>query len=553
MVRLRRGGRSLGSCKVFTEGLSVKDPLLRRECSSGWHKTLHQAALAGALRSNDVVEAIDLHTDGRIEVQTISWQSYWDRASQSLPGYADALASLAAARSAYIRSNYDLKSAAPYCWAYFRLLRNLLDQHAPKAILHALIGLGSFSVRRWGDPRLPAAAAITVRHPVYLLAKLREPKAYDDPKFLALVCPAAFNGTNVPQLFYYYRQIKIEDDPPASLLVYPAVDMALRTESFGCIEALASALSFKPDPRSRQRAAVIADQAIAPFLAHDLARFETRPELSFVDIGGGSGSLLSEISKRLIRRHGALLAGRKFAWSIVDVMLQDATRRVHHPDLRRHMSYIEYQPETYATWIEREAKTESVARRDIVLICRMLNNLSQINIECTSIPSELEVLAKSASRTTPARFDPVVCLQGDRPDCRGLVASNGRTRLRGGTTFRQASLSDYFRGLLQLTSPAAAAPTTPASLFFPLRRFQTEALYAADRSSILDRLCAIADMVVIEDVDLTPELLGEHLRTSDLHQLAASNATGPTRGPTSNLLCVVRRELAAALPGERIW
>lgn len=505
------------------------------------------------MRSNNLVDAVELHPDGRIEIQTVAWQSYWDRAAQSFPGFADGLTSLAAARSAYIGSNYDLKSAAPYCWAYFRLLRDLLDQRAPKAILHALIGLESFSVRRWGDARPLAAAAITVRHPVYMLARLREPKAYDDPKFLPLVCPAAPNGMILPQLFYYYRQVKIEDDPPASLLVYPAVDMTLRTESFGCVEALASALSFKPDPRSRQRAAVIADQAIAPFLAHDLTRAESRPELSIVDIGGGSGSLLSEISKRLIRHHGALLASRKFAWSIVDVMLQDATRRVHTPDLRRYMSYIDYQPATYATWIEKEAKAESVARRDIVLICRMLNNLSQINIECSSIPSELEVLARSASRTTPARFDPVVCLQGDRPDCQALLVSNGRVRMRGGTAFRQASLSDYFQGLLRLTASAAAAPAVPGSLFFPVRRFRTEALNAADGSSILDRLCAMADMVVIEDVDLTSEILGEHLRTCDLHQLAASNATGRLRRQTSNLLCVVRRELEAALPGDRIW
>jgi hypothetical protein len=522
--------------------------------TTGWDKSLNRAAISSAIRSDQLINKIRVCDGGRLEIECIEWDDYWNPA---LPGLTTEVAlqlhALGAFRKTYIASGYDLSIAPNYCQAYFSLLRSLLKRGSQRSALKSLLGLESFGITQTASDKAHAAGALTIRHPVYLLAKLREPKAYDDPKFLALICPHEVTGSGPAQLFYCYRQIKLQNDPSASLLIYPAVDLASRTESFTCIEAVASALSFKSDPRPRQRAEAIADWAIAPFLKHRSAHYNDRPDLSFADIGGGSGSLLSETSKQLIESHGALLHNRKFAWSIVDLCLQDTTRRTHSPELRRYMSYIDYQAVDYMAWIAEESIRSDCDRYDVVLICRLLNNLSRIKVEHSSSSDVATELTRVRKKPTSPNYHPADCLLGTAPDCESLITSNSRSRLLGGTTFRQASLSDYYQGLHLTSERSPKTQNYNGSLFFPLRRFNPDALVLPDGRSILNQLCRMANLIVIEDVDLTAELLLEHLKSKGLRHLAASDATNRIRMQSASLICVTRRELEAALPGRRIW
>lgn len=528
--------------------------LLHRLASTGWQKTLNRSAISRILRSDQLIDRMMVCGDGRLEVKCVGWDDYWAPARSSLNvENALQLHALKSHRKAYITSGYDLSFAPAYCQAYFCLLLALLTgvKHTPA--LRSLLGLESFDITWWADDKAHAAGAVTIRHPVYLLAKLREPKAYDDPKFLAVVYPHGDTESGPANLFYYYRQIKIQDDPSASLLIYPAIDLASRTESFACIEAASSALSFKPDPRSRQRAAAITNWAIAPFLKHQALHDNWCADLSFVDIGGGSGSLLSEVSKQLIKNHRKLLENRKFVWSIVDLGLQDATRRTHSPELRQYMSYIDYRPADYMTWIAEESTQTDCRKSNVVLICRLLNNLSRINIEHSSKPDLVAELTRVRKRPSPVIYHPADCLRKTAHDCKSLIPSNARTRIHGGTTFRQASLSDYYRGLYQVSERCQMAMNDRSSLFFPVRRFNLDAMLLPEGSSILEHLCQLADLIVIEDVDLTAAVLCEHLKVNSLHNLAACDATDRTRMQSASLLCITRRELESALPGRRIW
>ena len=65
--------------------------------------------------------------------------------------------------------------------------------------------------------------------------------------------------------------------------------------------------------------------------------------------------------------------------------------------------------------------------------------------------------------------------------------------------------------------------------------------------------CALSDLVVIEDIDLTGRALRRHLEANQLTSLAASDATDRARMHGTNLLCVCRREKEELLPGRRIW
>lgn len=91
------------------------------------------------------------------------------------------------------------------------------------------------------------------------------------------------------------------------------------------------------------------------------------------------------------------------------------------------------------------------------------------------------------------------------------------------------------------------------SLYFPIRRFNPAALLLPDGSSLLDRLSQLANLIVIEDVDLTGDILKNHLRESALHHLAASDATNRIRMQLASLFCVTRKACSATLPGRRLW
>lgn len=524
--------------------------LLGQTSLRGWHQALHRSDIQHVLHSGALIHSLTIDEAGHIDFRVCDWDAYWDDAARQDNQLHLWLDHLHAVRKQYLDDDYRLDRAIPYCQSYFELLRNLLMRPDKHDALRALIGLESFGIGWSGCEGFQAAGTITIRNPVYLLAKLREPKAYEDAKFLPVICPQSPALDENAAWFYYYRQIKIQSAPDASLLIYPSVDLSRRSDSFGCIEAVSLALSFKPDPRSRQRGESIADWAVAPFLESQRSIQRGRAEVSFVDLGGGSGALLAEICKRLVREHGPVLGDRKFSWSIVDVSPQDASRRTQSRELRPYMSYLEYLPAEYARWIVEECR-DGHPKYNLALVCRLLNNLSSIEIEFSSDPNVIAELSTVRKRPAPDITHPADCLAGRSPDCRSLVASNSRIRLHGGTTFRQASLSDYFRALHRIRHGSLEAGER--ALYFPVRRFHEEALILPDDSSMLDRLCQLAGMVVIEDVDLHAEVLIDHLKKRGLDHLAASDATDRVRMQSASLLCVCSRELETALPGRQIW
>lgn len=160
-------------------------------------------------------------------------------------------------------------------------------------------------------------------------------------------------------------------------------------------------------------------------------------------------------------------------------------------------------------------------------------------------------LFKKTSCTVSVRR--LVCDGVDAMQASRLVVSTGQVALRGGRSMRQLSLTDYFEALHRLTCDAGQTVDGGSAVFFPVRRFNPEALVLEDGSSLFERLCAIADLVVVEDVDLAPPLLVRHLEYHHLGGLAASDATDGRRTHSGHLLCVARCNLALCLPGRRLW
>ena len=69
---------------------------------------------------------------------------------------------------------------------------------------------------------------------------------------------------------------------------------------------------------------------------------------------------------------------------------------------------------------------------------------------------------------------------------------------------------------------------------------------------MLNRLGLLADLIVIEDVDLHMDIVVEHLKKHELDHLVASDATDRVRMQSASLLCVSRCGRDMTLSGRRV-
>jgi hypothetical protein len=361
----------------------------------------------------------------------------------------------------------------------------------------------------------------------------------------------------VQPLFYYYRQYKLDKQSEISLLLFPAESLAQRTSSFELLEYLTPGVSAKPDPRSRQRAWKITDLAVAPFLSSYFASDdqEQSGEIGLVDIGGGTGSLASNICKRLLASSPDMLSNRKFACSIVDLRLQEPSRYFRRGQLRKNVSYLTYEQADYIDWLQDQDIVPGKWRFDVALACRLFNNLSDFGIGSTDSWHTVKKIGGKTLRKADwinRYYDPPRCLKSDAEGQGRIICSNSHVTLENGKTFRQLSLSKYYQGLHQLSELNETVHSTQET-YFPLRQFNPDCLIMATGQSVFGRLCEIAKVVVIEDVDLSSQNLRDHLRKLGLTQLAASEVSGPIQKQSARLFCLCRKELLPHLPGERIW
>ncbi len=530
---------------------------------SGLDQQWARENIKSALLSEDILSQVLVEANGRIELVRESWADYWKDFLALLPThFGDLLDRLRTTHRGLIKSRFDQACAIKYCFSYFSLLKNILehieaikDNSFRRLLLQKVFGFECFAVK-WavGHEGLSAGTS-TVRNPCYLLSKIRQPRAYDDPKFLPLITVPG--KAESPSLFYYYRQYKIDKQHAISLLLYPAVSIGRRAASFELLEYLTPGVSAKPDPRSRQRSKTITDLAVAPFLSSyfNVQEASQNKEISFVDIGGGTGSLASSICKKLLKTMPGLLKNRKFTCSIVDLRLQQPSRYFRRGQLRRTVSYLTYEQADYLDWLQHQEILPGKYEFDVALICRLFNNLSSFRIDSSDswhVVKRLGGKRFQKPNWVDRDFDPVKCLNPCTERTDKLIASNSQVLLDTGKTFRQLSLSEYYKGLSCLLGSSKANPNSDP-VHFPLRQFNTQCLVLPDGSSAIEKLCGVAKLVVIEDIDISDRHLHDHLKKLRLEHLVASDVSGRTQKHSARLFCLCGKEFSSHIPGRRIW
>jgi len=525
-------------------------------------QTVTRQKIMEVLLSENILVGIHADHHGHTELITQTWGEYWKPVLNDLPDViVQKIEELRITHSQFIVSRFSHKYMARYCFKYFSLLESILQYiqgnrklESHITVLHKVLGFECFSVTLAGGQSPIAAGTSSIRNPCYLLAKIKQPRACDDPKYLALITTPEYSRNG--SLFYHYRQYQLDKELNISLFLYPCNNLQKRHESFSAIEFLTSGFSGKPDPRSRPRADKITDLAIAPFLS-GLQSVEQKNncELNILDIGGGTGILMSSICKRLLSKYSDLLADRKFCCTIVDLNLQDPVRYFRQGEIRRHLSFLSYEPTNYLEWLEKKVPVDGEADFDFTLLCRLLNNASIFTIESTANWDLIKTLGGrqlTQHQWEHNKFLPQNYLGQNLASNESVFLTNGRVELDLKSSFRHLSLTQYYEGLRIVGQGASQATNKVNEVHYPVRSFNPNALLFASGKSILDKLCTISKLTVIEDVDMTSEQLQIHLQKHNLKHIAAS-IIPQSKLHLAKLFCVCKADLANLLPGERIW
>lgn len=530
---------------------------------SGLLQTVTRQRIMEVLLSENILVGIHADHHGHTELITQTWDEYWKPVLNDLPDViVRKVEELRMTHSQLIVSRFLHEFMAKYCFNYFSLLESVLQYikgnyklESYITVLHRILGFECFAVTLAGGQTTIAAGTSSIRNPCYLLAKIKQPRVCDDPKYLALITTPEYSGNG--SIFYHYRQYQLDKELNVSLFLYPCNDLLKRHESFSAIEFLTSGFSGKPDPRSRPRADKITDLTIAPFLS-GLQPIEQKSkcELNILDIGGGTGILMSNICKRLLSKYSDLLADQKFCCTIVDLNLQNPIRYFRQGEIRRHLSFLGYEPTDYLEWLEKKVMVDGEVGFDFTLLCRLLNNASIFTIEATANWDLIKTLGGrqlTRQQWEQGKFLPQNYLGQNLMSGENMFLTNSRVELDSKSSFRHLSLAQYYEGLRIVGWGKSQATNKVNEVYYPVRSFNPNALLFASGRSILDKLCAISRLTVIEDVDMTSEQLRIHLQKHDILKHIAASIIPQSKLHLAKLFCVCKVDFANLLPGKRIW
>jgi hypothetical protein len=111
----------------------------------------------------------------------------------------------------------------------------------------------------------------------------------------------------------------------------------------------------------------------------------------------------------------------------------------------------------------------------------------------------------------------------------------------GGWAFQQLSCSDYFKGIHVVTGGMLSG--SQDAVYIPLREFDAGALLLPSGRSMLSQLLTIARRLVIEDVDLLPCHLDDHIEQFALRDVRVTNLTEQARRRGSTIYLVERKSV----------
>lgn len=516
--------------------------------------------LLSILEKELILTRIKVFDDGRFLTEIKDWSAYWKPLYElDQSETKENLDELRSAWCNYIHSGFSSVLRREFCFRYFLLLDavlfNFRQADFPDSwvdALQATLGFECFGITPVTSQEVLGAGICTLRNPCYLLAKLKMPDAMDGAQFLPIITVA---GASKAELFYHYRQYTLSKDSPLSLLVYPAVPEAKRSASFKLISSFAGRLTSGIDPWTRERAQHLLQHVFQPIIqANSLAKGKT-PSIEFVDIGAGSGSLVSTICRKIYEVSISTGFSPKFRIWSVDLEPADPARFFRAKSLREVIDSLTYIGDDYRRWLSKSQPLPPSSGIRIALVSKLLDVTSRFFVRGLTGEEMRPFMSRISARSNLGTYLPFICLAPNGNGAEALKISNAHIDLKDGKTFAQISLSEFYKGLYFISAPNNFIKDIEKCLFLPIRSFNSECLITSDKRSVIHRLSQECDYTVIEDADLRPQELVEHMKSFSLSSIAVQDLTRALRLIGNHAYVIWSKAITAepSLLGERIW
>jgi hypothetical protein len=509
--------------------------------------------LLSILEKAVILARIKVGDNGYFIAETVEWNSYW------APLYelrnSDVEKKLNALHSVwleYIHSGLEPSWRQKYCYCYFSLLDVVLSRHSDNSnsdnqALWSILGFECFGIIYNSNTEVNAAGISSLRNPCYLLAKLKMPDVMDDPQFLPII---TVRTSGQPELFYHYRQYTLSIGSPISIFLYLAVSEEKRSESFRIINKLAGSIRYAADPWTTERAEQIYRGVISKIIQIAQTIGAGIPSLEFVDVGAGSGSLSSRLCQYIQKKCSFLGSAPQFRLWFIDLELADPCRYFRVKKRNGLVDSLIYLGDDYRNWLSQPQPLPPPNGLRIALISKLFNVFSRFSISYLSC----EDISATLSSSKLELCDPCVCLAPDSTGARGLMISNSRSILPEGKAYIQASFSNFYRGLFLISTPTSSHKLPSKGLFYPVRVFNPECMVTLNGNSVISLLIENCSYIIIEDADLRPQDLIDHVIKFSLRDITIYDMTKALK-LKGNYLYLIGLKQGMSLPfsGAQIW
>ena len=496
----------------------------------------NQHLLRRALGETRLITSLDVTVGRRLRVASVTWDEYWGQCDS----WARELSQLKAAWTALIAGSFTANLRREFVRAYFQLLHACLAGHAcgqdSFPVLRKIVGFETIRVS--GDCGGSAAAIISARHPVYLLSKVARPDAPENPKYLPLICPCG-DLPGPGALFWHYRRIPLMRTDGIQLFVYPTAEVGNRPSSHALIGQLFACLTPRSDPWVRERSQSLFDGVFSPLVARSAS-----PRLHLLDMACGSAKITMTLCRKASVAHRKL-----FDLTLVDVVR--GSKSIANAFYRnpRVFGNVVFCRESLFDWVDKNVAKPEV-RFDIALLLRACNLFSRFSLEKMSCS---EAAALIGQDTTYNPLDSQVLRPAELIENNSLGRIQhgiGRFVFKNGWVFRQFSVSDYFKAIHVITGGTVTVEAD--TVYVPLRVFDDAVLVLPSGRSLIARLLAMANYLVIEDADLLPCQLEQHFKRFALGNLSVTDLTNRAKRRGAAVYLIERKPCGGKTPDVRV-
>jgi hypothetical protein len=239
----------------------------------------------------------------------------------------------------------------------------------------------------------------------------------------------------------------------------------------------------------------------------------------------------------------------------VDLHTKDTTRFFRSRAQRGLIDSMMFLGDDYREWLGKPRPLPATNDLRVALVSKLFNNLSRFCVRRVSPEEKAFVLNRKGLASDAGQHSPSRCLGPDGPGAEALGVSPTPVALSHGRAIAQLSLSEFYEGLCALLSPKGFVGLQDNGLFLPVRTFNPECLRTSGGSSVVAHLVETCDYVLIEDGDLSPNDLADHMRRFALHSIAAYDLS-KALGLVSNYAYILWDKSKVEPPetqGERLW